>query len=236
MKVNIKETRTVIEEMTLALDSEVAKEISKLATEKQHIDKELKSYINTWFAAISAMEDDTLYEEILVEYRTLILTSGWEKERVKHAADELVRRAHCMEANYSFEDLVAFYKQFAKIKADLHNYMPLWNAELDKGDDSYGDFIDSIQMVDVNLATYILEGVFLDKARDLVDVKQLKKFYNKAAKETALELNRLSISEDKLADYWWNGENYNAFMLIERLEKIAPMYAEDMIELTKEEV
>ena len=55
-------------------------------------------------------------------------------------------------------------------------------------------------------------------------------------RKNALELNRLSISEDKLADYWWNGENYNAFMLIERLEKIAPMYAEDMIELTKEEV
>jgi len=232
MKVKYGVTKKVMEEFDLALDEVVAHTVNKLSEKKKRIEKEIKAYIDGWFDNIPVL-DDNMYENILEEYRTMILTSRWDRERVKHSVDEMVRRALCRESFYTFEQLVGFYKKFASVKKELYSYLPLWNAKLDKGDDSFGDFIDSIQMVHPGLATYILNSDF-DGKDDLVDVKKLKKFYEKAARETACDLNRLSIPEEKLVDFWWNGENYNAFLLIQRLEEIAPHYIDEIVSLTSE--
>ena len=95
MKVKITETKKVTNEVDLILTSEMAKALHKLAEDQRKIEKELQQEVDNWFSYIQPLEDDDLYFKILDEYRTMILSSRWGLNRVKYAADEIVRRAWC---------------------------------------------------------------------------------------------------------------------------------------------
>ena len=237
MKVKITETKKVTNEVDLILTSEMAKALHKLAEDQRKIEKELQQEVDNWFSYIQPLEDDDLYFKILDEYRTMILSSRWGLNRVKYAADEIVRRAWCRESFYSFEELVGFHKRYVKVKRELYSYLPLWNAELDKGDDGFSDFLDNIQMVSHDLPQRILAGEFNkeDECDGRVDVLKLRREYDRASMATVKPVEAIKDIPN-LADYWWDGENANAYYLIARLEKVAPWCAEDMLALTEEEV
>jgi len=189
----------------------------ELCIQRADIDKELNKFLSEWVKRVDPLSfDDDKFLNIHSIYRTMIFECRPNRERVNHAAEELLRRAsfefpHQFE--YNFQDIIAFHNALDEAKATISK--ALWDAPTDKSDDGYGDFIDALSIVYPELIGRIIAGQFESTIGEMQELKDAIRGHFQPD---------YTMDADKFVDWVWDGENYVNFSLYQAMEKYLPTF------------
>jgi len=125
---------------------------------------------NIFYAESEPMCSTDRFFEILEHFFGIIVDErskgGRDMDAVKRAAKELVRRSHVehyygenwamLRFPFSFDEILMFARRWNDMYEELHKV--LFDTVTDKGDDSYGDFIDSLPLAGRHVVEKCLEG------------------------------------------------------------------------------
>jgi len=180
----------------------------QLETLKQNIDEGFRAF-HTMFPALSDAEDR--FWDILKFYRKIVIENIGKS--YKNAPEEFFRQTICeradgsTESGYSYTEALAFVNAYHVCKDRL--YKPLFGVVTDRGDDSYGDLIDSFPLL----------------GRKLYEQAMKKQISN--VDDIVLETAKTALDK-KLALYVLHGENYNGMGLNDAAQKYFPSYVRNL--------
>lgn len=173
---------------------------TKLITAAKKSNKAKNDYyklFDTWFNSLPSLfsSDSKRFWELAAIYRDAVLSYSGRSDQSKFGACEFYRASihkapwrDC--PDYTFDEALAFGSSYGVIKDNL--YEELFEIVTDKGDDSYGDFLDNIVLCGPEFYIHCLQGDYKNNE----DIKAgIKKYF-----------------PGKL-EYIWQGENYNEMML-----------------------
>lgn len=161
-------------------------------------------------------------------YRKNVIHALFHRERfdpVDHAADETMRAAVTGENKLDFSKFPSFIRAYRQTKSML--YKALDDCDLGRGDDSYGDLMDSLPLLGVDAIKHIIGG-------KITSNKTLTIFVNKTCLEYVQKWVGIPWNDgggdhvkgqnvEQIAEKWalfiLNGENYNEMKLGEQWQE-----------------
>ncbi len=185
-----------------------------------------KKAFRDYFNSLEVLDDDTFWK-MLDHLRMLLIERRVNGQALKRAVDELFRlpsfwqgclRGTCgggKDPGYTTIDAIRFAKTYDEKKAAL--YDPLFDVVTGRGDDSYGDLLDSLPIL----------------GRELYENCVNKKFRNNRAFGAARAKAALAVAPHPqtaglLTNFVLNGENYVEMSLFDEAESRFVQYALDM--------
>lgn len=174
--------------------------ITKAAIIHQTADELIDHLVRQYIDNAPKFQDgirDPRFDKILSKYRELILLHS--HNRSEKAAHELCRLA-CTgqsDADWTLEEIASFIKTWCLISDKIDEKITDL-PNVNRGDDSYGDLLDSFPLVGEEIMVPVIKGVF----KDFKDIEKAIK--DRHGKE--------------IAKFVLNGENYNRMMLTDKLK------------------
>lgn len=181
--------------------------------------KAFRHYFNT---IVEPLEADRFWQILEQVYRPLVIARINRDSVVKDSAHELFRG--CMYDNrtptISFDDLIRFARSWEPVRKTA--YQPLFEVVEGRGDDGYGDLLDSLVLVgrEVHEACvrrdYGNNDVFERNVTEALH-SAVDDFVNARKNDPWSNWNdeRTQGVKDKLVGFVLHGENYNAMRLEE---------------------
>jgi len=204
---------------SIQLEEGDVRAVIQICNRKRDLNESLHGIFRDWSELIEPMDWHTpQFDNILQDFTRHMFSFLSKGDAVKRGAEYLVGGTLRNTQDYSFEDLIAFKKGYDDLKSEL--YTSLASSGHGKGEDGFGDLIDSLPLVGVTFCRdIVLEGNIT--SRRLEDIKNHIYYENEEG-----EWNNWNYFEDSQVwlDWVWNGENYISFSLTEALESTMGSY------------
>jgi len=225
-------TTTVKEVKSVQLELSDIKKIIKLNEEKNTASSKLRRMYEYWSNKVPEMDwESDEFLEILVKLRTEILNRYSYGNAVKSGIHNLL--CDCLNNNSNglpFEKLMSFERGYNILMS--HLYTVLNEVQFDKGDDGFGDLIDSLPLCGTVLMKQITCGAFGQGEEFCI------KSLQEAIKDNAPKAIKDNASSPSWFHFIYEGENYISSVLrdtlsdrmVSYIRQIAPDNIEDLDE------
>ncbi len=158
-----------------------------------------------YFEQVEPLSEDRFWA-LMDPFRKEVLhcVFGCSGRRLKDGAHEFFRAAHTKEANYTFNEAVQFAKGYRALSKSL--YQPLFDIVKNRGDDAYGDLLDSLPLAGRKVCEKALASQYIDNADFEAKVAQVVKHREHVP----------AGDYKQFAEFILHGENYVATALYDK--------------------
>ena len=155
-----------------------------------------------------AMDDDKFFE--MLDVLSGIMFKSFHKHKPKKAIDEFYRRSLTGSQRFTLEEHCRFITTYKKLNSSMYRIYK--DVDMNRGDDSFGDLIDSLPLAGKNIVEKVL-------SKELMTVEKLE---NAVRKEFGCDDD---VYPHKHASFILDGENYIIMRLVELLFDRLPSFA-----------